>query len=641
MCGIAGIWHLNKEALHATKLQSFTNSLEHRGPDGFGFYIDEKKQLGLGHRRLSILDLSEAGKQPMSFADGRYWISYNGEVFNFIELRIELKNKGYSFKTETDTEIILAAYHCWGIDCLHKFNGMFALAIWDSAEQKLFLARDRFGIKPLYYAHLPHLLFAFASETIAFKKLENFKRNFNDTNVLLQLKNNNILEGLGYTIYERIFQLLPGHYMMVYKNETPKQKRWWSTLNNIQSVPKKYEEQVEQLQSLLIDSLRLRLRSDVTLATALSGGVDSSSVFCTLNYMMQRTENKERMPDNWQQAFVATFPGTLSDEEAYAKQVIDNTGLKGTFITLDENALYNKIIDTTLKSDAILGSPIVSSYMVYEAMRKNDVTVSMDGHGVDEMLYGYPYLVQAAYRYYYDKHDAENKKDIEQTYKNLFYNEVKESYLEELKNKFPAPTKAQQVKNSIKNSSLGALYRSLKNNEADIALPHLSDRPYNTGKMNVAEKVLFDSFHTGMLPTLLRNFDRASMLNGVEVRMPFMDYRLVQYVFSLPLFSKIGGGYTKRILRDAMKGIVPENIIRRKLKIGLMAPMYDWYNNKLSEVIVDEVNSSAFLNSPYWNGKEIAAYATEKTKTKTWQSGQESMIFWSYLNTHLLHKTNL
>jgi asparagine synthase (glutamine-hydrolysing) len=638
MCGISGIWHLNNEPLAELKLQTFINSIAHRGPDGFGFYIDEKSCLGLGHRRLSILDLSEAGKQPMSFADARYWISYNGEVFNFIELKSELKSKGYVFKTETDTEAILAAYHCWGIDALRKFNGMWALAIWDTSEKKLFLARDRFGIKPLYYLYIPNTLFAFASETIAFKNLDDYQRKFDEKNISLQLEDSTLLEGIGYTIFQNIFQLLPGHNMVVSKNETPVQKRWWNTLENLQTVPKKYEEQTEQFRTLLVDSLKLRLRSDVTIATALSGGVDSSSVFCTLNYMMQHTTNKERMPANWQQAFVATFPDTLSDEEDYARQVINHTGLEGTFITLDENTLYSKIIDTTIKSDAIIDSPIISAYMVYEAMRKHGVTVSMDGHGVDEMLYGYPWLVKAAYRYYNDKNDVRNKQDIEQIYIDLFSDDKKEEIRTVLKSEFLSRTLAQQIKSKIKNSPLRNIYSLLRNNVQNLMLAQLSDKPYNTGRINSAEQSLFNSFHISVLPTLLRNFDRASMLNGVEVRMPFMDHRLVQYVFSLPTSGKLGNGFTKRILRDAMAGLMPETIRLRKLKTGLNAPIYDWYNNKLSQVVLDEVNSSAFLNSPYWNGKKVAAFATQKTKTKSWQGDHESMIFWRYFNTHLLQK---
>ncbi len=639
MCGIAGIWNLNKEPLTEHKLKKFTDSLSHRGPDGAGYYIDKASNLGLGHRRLSILDLSIAGKQPMNFANERYWISYNGEVFNFIELRSELKNQGYTFVTETDTEIILAAYHCWGVDCLNKFNGMWAMAIWDSVEKNLFLARDRFGIKPLFYSFIPNSIFAFASETYAFKFLENYKRSFNEKNVALQIKDPNTLEGIGYTIFENIYQLLPGHYMIVSENKPNQQKRWWNTLDNLQDVPLKYEDQVEKFKELLINSMQLRLRSDVPVATALSGGVDSSSVFCSLNYMMKHMQNKERMPSNWQQAFVATFPDTLSDERKFAEKVVDFTSLKGTYITLDDRNLLGQIIETTVKSDSIIGAPIVASFMIYEAMRKSGISVSMDGHGVDEMLYGYPWLVKAAYNYYNVKNDITNMQDIEQTYVDLFYDDTKEIMRKQFRNEFAKKSSLQNIKNKIKSTPLNTIYEKIKNNNTVSILPQLSDKPYNSSNLNSSEKMLFDCFHKSTLPEILKIFDRSSMQNSIEVRMPFMDYRLVSYVFSLPMSSKIGNGYTKRILRDAMQGIMPNDIRERKLKVGLMAPMYDWFNTKMGEVIIDEVNSTAFLNSDLWNGKEIATYATQKSKSKTWQ-GDECSAFWTIFNAHLLQKNN-
>jgi len=220
----------------------------------------------------------------------------------------------------------------------------------------------------------------------------------------------------------------------------------------------------------------------------------------------------------------------------------------------------------------------------------------------------------------------------------LFDDDGKEEIKAVLRREFLPQTLAQRIKNKIKNSPIRDVYFALRADVNKSVLPHLSDKPYGVNKLNSAEQNLFNSFHLSMLPTLLRNFDRASMLNGVEVRMPFMDYRLVQYVFSLPTSSKIGEGYTKRILRDAMKGLMPEAIRLRKQKVGLNAPMYDWYNNKLSQIILDEVNSSAFLNSPYWNGKEIAAFATQKTRAKTWHGNDECMAFWRYFNTHLLQK---
>src|SRR6185503_155577 len=232
MCGIAGIWSLSKEPLTKEKLIRFTDSLAHRGPDGGSYWIERSGSLGLGHRKLSILDPSPLSNQPMSYANDRYRIVYNGEVFNFLELKRELEIKNYRFTTTTDTEVVLAAYDCWGKDCLHKFNGMWAFAIWDELKQSLFLARDRFGIKPLYYTFKSHDNFAFASETCAFKFLNGFNREFNKKNLAINIAESFSIEGYGHTIYKDIFQLLPGHYLEVNtKTNDLQQNRWWSTLS--------------------------------------------------------------------------------------------------------------------------------------------------------------------------------------------------------------------------------------------------------------------------------------------------------------------------------------------------------------------------------------------------------------------------
>ena len=229
MCGISGIYNLNNNPVYLETLKRFTDSMVHRGPDGAGYELFDNNTLGLGQRRLSILDLSEAGKQPMSYADGRYWMTYNGEIFNFIEVREELQQLGHAFKSDTDTEVILAAYAQWGKACLDKFNGMWAFVIWDSQEKTLFLARDRFGIKPLYYVHQPSKFFAFASETRAFKFLEGFKREVDEELLKINLQDSYALEGLGYTPFKNIVQLLPGHCMVIRKGNEPKQKRWWQS----------------------------------------------------------------------------------------------------------------------------------------------------------------------------------------------------------------------------------------------------------------------------------------------------------------------------------------------------------------------------------------------------------------------------
>ncbi len=283
MCGISGIWFRKGEELYPQVLDTFNDSMAHRGPDGHGQRIFNGC-LGLAHRRLSILDTSEAGAQPMADHTGRYHLSFNGEVFNFLELRTELESKGEVFQSDSDTEVILAAYRCWGMDAFHRFNGMWALAIWDVQEQELLLCRDRFGIKPLYYLD-DKSVFAFASETIAFKHLPGYTRKVHMQRMQIGLEDTYALEGRGYTLFEDIYQLLPGHFIRLKRNESVQQRRWYHIDNSKASPPKEYEEQVAAYQSLFKESCALRMRSDVPLATALSGGVDSTAVYSMVHLL--------------------------------------------------------------------------------------------------------------------------------------------------------------------------------------------------------------------------------------------------------------------------------------------------------------------------------------------------------------------
>jgi asparagine synthase (glutamine-hydrolysing) len=326
MCGIAGVWNLNNKLVELNELEKFTDSLIHRGPDGSGYSLYDNETLGLGHRRLSILDLSENGKQPLEYLNNRYSITYNGEIYNFIELKKILLSEGYNFKSESDTEVILAAYDFWGKDCLKKFNGMWAFAIWDNFKKKLFLSRDRFGVKPLHYIYKQNDFFAFASETIAFKYLSNFKREFDTQLLSRSILSFSSIEAFGYTIFKDVTQLLPGHYIEIKKGQKPVQIKWWSTLNNLVTFPTNYEDQVAYFKEIFEDACRIRMRSDVPLASALSGGVDSSAVYCMLHHLMNDNSiQKERLPSNWQKAFVATFPNTKVDERHYAEEVIKFT----------------------------------------------------------------------------------------------------------------------------------------------------------------------------------------------------------------------------------------------------------------------------------------------------------------------------
>jgi asparagine synthase (glutamine-hydrolysing) len=641
MCGIAGIWNLNGSALNIEALKTFTDSISHRGPDGSGYELLENNHLGLGHRRLSILDLSEAGKQPMFSAGGELATTFNGEVYNFIEIREELKKDGFAFKTETDTEVILAAYTKWGKACLNKFNGMFAIAIWDAKEKELFIARDRFGVKPLYYLYIPGQIFAFASETLAFKKLAGYTREVQQAYLTLALHDPSLLEGSDKTIFKNIWQLLPGHFLTLRPDSELNVKTWWVTKDNPVKVPEKYGEQVEEFKALFENACKLRMRSDVSLATALSGGLDSSSVYCSLHKLKNSSAAIERLPANWQQAFVATFPGTTVDERSYAEKVVKYVGGKALYIVPDYGNLAKEVIDAGKLFDGIIFTPINAISDVYRSMRKNGITVSMDGHGVDEMMYGYNTYVFEAFYDAIKKQNFEKAEDHARVICGLSpkYNyEYFEKIISQARNASPLRKIASRLKNTF--AKPPEKPRLTPDPASWIAAPDLAlvreitQQQVRLNSGSPAEDLLYEDFNYKDLPINLRDFDRASMQHGIEIRMPFMDYRLVSYVFSLPQSSKVGGGFTKRILRDAMKGHMPEDIRTRTLKIGIGGPD-EWYKNELKEYIFDTFHSGKFQNAPYWDGKTLYKQLQEVYANNTVSKTHYNQI-WGLISAQLI-----
>ncbi len=643
MCGITGILNINKKKIDSRSLESFNNTLIHRGPDGGDIYINSEGFLGLGHRRLSILDLSENGKQPMSYLNDRYWITFNGEIYNFIELREELRSFGYSFKSDCDTEVIMAAYDFWGSDCLDRFNGMWAFAIWDTKKQKLFLSRDRFGIKPLYYVYQSNNFFAFSSETISFKSLDFFDRIFDEKKIAITLENPFILEGRGETIFNGIKQLKPGCWLEMNSLGDLVEKKWWNTSAHLLDTDIDYSKQVNKFRELFEDSCRLRLRSDVSMATALSGGVDSSAVYCMLYNLMKSNKGEKRMTNDWQKAFVAIFPDSEINEIDYAKKVVDFVDGELVCVDVNEVDLVNDLIKSTIDFDSIYLSPILVAGNVYKSMRDQGFKISLDGHGVDEMLYGYGDMVASAYYCALMDKNKMAANDLLDIFLNMQSpNEIDLMKKSVMKNSSSINLLARKI--AIKHPQIKSMYKQLMKNHKShwLAHPVFSNFNFYLNKSfnhDSVSNMAYNIFHETTLPTILRNFDRASMQHGIEVRMPFMDWRLVSYVFSLPLSSKLGGGYTKRILRDAMIGIMPDDIRNRKTKIGLNAPLKKWFNDFLGEYISEIVNSQNFLNSNIWKGNIIRDFAQDKINNKSW-TNQDAIKFWPYLNAYILINHN-
>lgn len=596
MCGIVGLWNLDGEPVDQAILNRFTNSLSHRGPDGDGLFIDEQANLGFGHRRLAILDTSEGGRQPMPFANGRYWITYNGEIYNFLELKSELEGCGYQFQTTSDTEVILTAYHHWGEDCQLRFNGMWALAIWDRQEKKLFLSRDRFGVKPLIY-YFDSQRFAFASEMKAFLALNWFQLEFNPAMIATALTNERLIEGGEHCLLQGLRHLLAGHCLTLKMGETPNSRRWWRTLDHLEKVPDRYEDQVMRFRELFLDACRIRMRSDVPIGTALSGGLDSSSVLCGMRHIRNAHNASDRLATDWQKAFVVTYPGSPIDEKKYADMVVNHTGVTPVYCAGNAD-LYIEYFDDILFHLEEIADIHLGPWLVYKMQRENGVVVTIDGHGGDEALGGYPWYITAALRDAFRSVSASQVNELLRTLTGL------------------GVFSDDHIIKILKNYSTKRINRL--NHPWLLQVPvrftspgYIEDLPVIHGE-NALYKSLYVDFHFMQLPTILRNYDRISMAHGVEIRSPFMDWRLVCFLFSLPSTAKIGSGYTKRILRDALKDILPDAIRTRTQKLGFPNLVEAWTSPRAQELIRDVTTSLDFQQSTIWDGKRIVkdlAYA--------------------------------
>jgi asparagine synthase (glutamine-hydrolysing) len=591
MCGIVGLWNLDHQPVSPAMLECFTDSLAHRGPDGNGFYIDSEANLGLGHRRLAIIDTSDGGRQPMSFGDGRYWITYNGEMYNFLELKAELEQSGYQFKSDSDTEVILAAYHHWGEDCQLRFNGMWAFAIWDRAERKLFISRDRFGVKPLiYYFDEKH--FAFGSEVKAFLALDWFEPDFDPAMVTAALSNERLIEGDERCLLRGLRHLFGGHCLTLRMGEQPKIRRWWNTLDHLEQISQKYDDQVDRFRELFLDACRIRMRSDVPIGTALSGGLDSSSILCGMRHVRNGNNTNERLAEDWQRAFIMTYPGAAIDERQYADQVIDHTGATPIYCT-GASEMYLENFDRILFQYEEISDLHLGPWLVHKAQRENGIVVTIDGHGGDEALGGYPWYVTSAFKDSLTKFSPRRARELVSIMKGLELFPDNEFYIKSVQALFAKATKSNEQ-------------RWLLQTPTEFISPAYEEDRVQIQDRDTLFKTLYKDFHFIQLPTNLRDFDRLSMAHGVEVRSPFMDWRLVCFLFSLPAMAKIGGGFTKRILRDALKGILPEPIRTRTRKLGFPNLAEAWTSPRAQEFIRDVVHSTEFRESSVWDGKKIA-----------------------------------
>lgn len=552
MCGIAGIFD-RERPIGAVELDRFTDSLAHRGPDGRGTWIGEG--IGLGHRRLSILDPTPAGACPMRYRapDGReFLITFNGEVYNFLELRRELERLGHRFHSDTDTEVVVASWAQWGPGCLERFNGMWGFAIWNVTERTLVLVRDRFGIKPLYYAIQGSRL-AFASEIKAFLSLDGFRRELDFEFAGLAVDHSQKLEGsTDRTLMEGLRKLMPGHWLSLDGRGEVSIRKWWDTKEHLVDVPKTREDRVEAFREILLDAVALRMRSDVPVGTCLSGGIDSSAVAsCMALLHREGAGTLERCPEDWRSAFVAAFPGTFIDETDYALEVAKHVGARPVVWNFDPAEAVGLVLQSAWAMEDVYPGVAVPVWSLYQRMRQAGVYVSLDGHGGDELLGGYTWYL---------------------------------------------------------------------------------DWPMDGVNAN-----LDADFHRNLLPSILRNYDRCSMAHGIEVRMPLMDWRLVCLAFSLPAEDKMGGGFTKRVLRDATKGVMPESIRTRRSKFGFNSPMIEWYNGGMIPMLAEGMAHPYFLENSWWDGAALRRDVMSRCAARSWTMADWELSLGIWTKISLVH----
>jgi len=600
MCGICGMINRSGEPVSEENIRKMMMKLSHRGPDDEGVYLN--RNLGLGHVRLSIIDLSKAGSQPMFDSSGRYCILHNGEVYNYLELKQELKTK-YEFRSQTDTEVILYSYIDWGIGCLDRFNGMFAFVIYDTMNDQLFIARDRFGIKPMYY-YLDEKCFVFASEIDAILTVLPDRNDIND-NAIFDYLVFNRTDQQNDTFFTNIRRLDHGHYV-VCDNKNLVFKRWYSLGDRIGNPFKRSDD----FRKTLIDSVRLRLRSDVPVGVCLSGGLDSSSI----TSIMAKTLQKGDL-----QTFSAIYgTGIEGDESEYV-----NLLRKDVFRMHTVLPTLSTLLEDIESFIVCHGEPVPSTgpYAQFKVMEhaRGNVKVLLDGQGGDELLAGYHYFFGNYLR------ELLLCLRILTFFKELYsyYGNHRSLYALESLAFFALPNSAKSfVKLAGRNYLNRDFFEQGKNNT------QLPETLFNARSLQEALLYHFEY----KLEHLLKWEDRNSMFFSLESRVPFLDHRLVESTLALTPERIIRNGMTKHILRQAMEGIIPEEIRLRRDKVGFLTPEQQWFRTPAFQGYVREVlESDTFRRRPYFDHNKCVRLYDAHVRRKI----NVSRDIWKWINLEL------
>lgn len=597
MCGICGIANTtDKDAIVRNTLVRMSEKITHRGPDDFGFYVDS--HVGLGSRRLSIIDL-HTGKQPISDEDQNLWIVFNGEIYNYKQLRVHLEKLGHRFKTDTDTETILHLYQHYGKDCVHHLNGMFVFAIWNIAEQSLFIARDRMGIKPLYYSKIGNELI-FGSELKALLEHPSLNRQVD----LMSLN-----EYLSYeyvptpkTILRDVYRLQPGHFILFQNDQLTIQPYWDISLDRSQlRPPVNWQEYREQLEELLYECVNMETVSDVPVGVFLSGGVDSSTIAAIMSQNKSSTVS----------SFSVSFDDPSFDESQYAQLVSEQIGTSHYDLKLDSQMALNLTASIAdYMDEPFADSSFVPTFFLSK-LASEHVKVVLGGDGGDELFVGYPTYVA--------------HKMIEQ-YERFLPRYVRSTIVPKALDLMPLSLDNISLDFRLRRFLLGRsvplqtrhhrwlgafideqkellIQQWVKPGVRGSYLPTYNlHEQYKT--LNPMNQLLYTDFKTYLEGDILYKVDRASMAHSLEVRVPLLNYKLVEFVNTLPFELKLKRFTSKFILKKTVANILPDSIINRPKK-GFNMPVAKWLKNEFRELLLDTLSSTTLGQHDFFDGTYV------------------------------------
>lgn len=611
MCGIIGVWHLDGEPVDPSRAEAMRDALVHRGPDDAGLWTSGP--VALGHRRLSIIDLSVAGRMPMASPDGRVQAVFNGEVYNFRALRAELEAKGHGFHSETDSEVVLRSYEAWGTGCFDRFNGMFSVAIWDGREQRMVLARDPAGQKPLYYAFRPGRWLLIASTLSPLLRYAG-----GELGVDRRVVEDYVRFGfppVGRAMLEDVFTVPPGSFAVVGEGEAPKVHRYFDLTARVEATPTRPGDEQEHLRAFreaMREAVRSRLVADVPLGAFLSGGVDSSLIVALM---------AERGADAVQ-TYTIGFDQPEFDESAWAARIAAHLGVQNTIRVLRGGDVLGQLPDVIRYFDEPMADYSALPTLAVSKLAREHVTVALTGDGADEELGGYKYYLA-------------------------------QRWMEPYMNRLPLGVRAAVAKAAplvpgggprrIAERSgamdaalffgLGGFYRGATVaavnrllDEKDVAPHRVAEflRAHPLGS-TVEAGMLYDATHT--LPQAwLHKVDRASMAVGLEARSPFLDRRVIELAFSLPLDMRIRGRHKKYAVRRLLRDYLPAELIERP-KQGFTAPVAHWLRNELRDELQSSLGATTVARRGFFDPKRTSSLVREHLQGER----DHAQILWALL----------